>query len=487
MMSKGDLEAHLRSYAQRFGRLLPMRGFARISTHDYASRRGSKVRIGRAVVSVLACVSLLALGLAVLRLGQLPSKTTTSQLSYRPSVELTPGQIELGSSSNNIAIRMFTPLLGWAVGPPGKGPGVIHDAVLKTTDGGVHWQNRTPPGFQGDSDRAEYFLDADHAWVAVAPALASSSASPTSVAVFRTSDGARSWTRATFQVPSGSPAQMTFVDTQHGWLVMQALTPEGIPGAVAYRTIDGGSHWEVAALPDPLTVGGINLAALPLPDLIHARCELIPFSAVSFVDPLTGWSAGLCDGGPPRVYLQVTHDAGLAWREVTLPPFPASVQCPCLTSATLPQFTSRQVGSFVVSVQTFATICLPQPTGGIGCQGQARPATSVLYRTDDGGLAWIARPLPALSSGNDVIFYASRDGLFAGNRSGPGPDGLAYEGTYVTHDGGATWTILPVKGPFQGGSLEFVNPSTAWALKLGRLLTTSDGGRTWIRLVPMVS
>jgi hypothetical protein len=43
---------------------------------------------------------------------------------------------------------MFTPLDGWAVGPPGKGPRIVHDAVLKTTDGGVHWLNLTPPGFQ---------------------------------------------------------------------------------------------------------------------------------------------------------------------------------------------------------------------------------------------------------------------------------------------------------------------------------------------------
>lgn len=447
----------------------------------------------RVVFFLLASFCLLALGLGALRAVQLLSGTTNIQLSYRPSVDVRPGPIELGSSSNNVALRMFTPLNGWAVGPPGKGPGIVHDAVLKTTDGGAHWQNLTPPGFQGDTDRAEYFLDIDHAWVAVSPALASSLGGPASVTVFRTADGARSWQRAIFSGPSGSPAQMTFVDAEHGWLVMQAMTPEGIAGAVAYRTLDGGSHWEAAALPDPLAVGGLNLAMLPVPDMIHTRCELIPFRAVSFVDPLTGWGAGLCDGGPPRVYLQTTRDGGLSWSQSTLPPFPVSVQCPCLTSATLPQFASRQVGAFIVGVQTYATTCLPQPNGGIGCQSQARPATSILYRTYDGGSTWTALPLPALSaSGKDVIFYDSRNGLFAGSRYSSDPalngvDGMAFESLYVTHDGGATWTTLPVKGPFQGGSLQFVNLSTGWALKLGRLLRTSDGGHTWTTLVPRVS
>jgi hypothetical protein len=62
--------------------------------------------------------------------------STDSKLSYQPSVELRPGPIELGSSSNRVVVRMFTPLLGWALGPPGKGPGVVHDAVLQTADGG---------------------------------------------------------------------------------------------------------------------------------------------------------------------------------------------------------------------------------------------------------------------------------------------------------------------------------------------------------------
>ena len=448
---------------------------------------GSSRRPPQHIFATLLVTASLTVGVLLFWMGQRPSPISAKGFSYTPSVQLSPGPINIGSSSNDVVLRMFTPSQGWAVGPPGKGRGVIHDAVLLTDDGGARWTNVTPPDYPLDADRSEYFLDINHAWVAVSPPLSRSLGGPVSMTVFRTSDRGRSWRRSTFQVSSGSPAQLVFVDAEHGWLVMQVRNPDGTGGSAAYRTMDGGRDWQPTSLPEPAVIGGPNLSPYG-PDMQHISCEPFAFAAFSFVDPATGWSAGRCDGGPPRLYVQVTTDGGDSWHQVNLPPVPTTTRCPCVTSATLPIFTSRQDGTFVVGVQQIVTICELQPTPGFECQSENKAVGSFLYATHDGGSTWAGRELPALSTGGDISFIDARNGFFAGSTYPPTTrGGINFDRFFVTRDGGVTWAVLPISGPFRGGSLQFVNSSTGWALRLGQLVRSTDGGRTWTTLVPSLT
>jgi photosystem II stability/assembly factor-like uncharacterized protein len=420
-------------------------------------------------------------------MGQHPSSHGGTALSYTPSVQLSPGPIDIGSSSNHVVLRMFTPSQGWAVGPAGKGPGVIHDAVLVTGDGGARWTNVTPPGYPLDADRSEYFLDANYAWVAVSPPLWQTLGGPTTMTVFRTSDGGRSWQRSSFSVSSGSPAQLFFVDTEHGWLATQARNSDGTGGSGAYRTMDGGRNWQPASLPERAVIGGLQLPPY-VPDLQHSSCESVVFASFSFVDPQTGWSAGRCYSGPPRVFLRATADGGNSWHVVDVPAPPTQRPCPCVTSATLPVFTTRQAGTFVVMLDQILTICLAQPLGGVGCQSESKAVASFLYATHDGGSTWAAHELPARSTGGDISFPDGRDGFFAGSLYPlTTRDGIDFDRFFVTHDGGVTWTVVPTSGPVRGGSLQFVNASAGWALRLGQLVRSTDGGRTWTTLRPTLT
>jgi len=62
---------------------------------------------------------------------------------------------------------------------------------------------------------------------------------------------------------------------------------------------------------------------------------------------------------------------------------------------------------------------------------------------------------------------------------------------FVTHDAGQTWTSFTPGEDFTGllNSFQFVNPQTGWVLTTNEasdpsLYRTTDGGSTWILLIP---
>jgi photosystem II stability/assembly factor-like uncharacterized protein len=181
-------------------------------------------------------------------------------------------------------------------------------------------------------------------------------------------------------------------------------------------------------------------------------------------------------------------DGGRSWHEANLPAVPTMTKCPCVTSATLPVFTTLQAGTVVVMLDQIVTICLPQLTGGFGCQTESKAVASFLYATHDGGSTWAAHELPARSTGADVSFTDGRNGFFAGSIYPlTTRDGIDFDRFFVTHDGGVTWTVVSTSGPIRGGSLQFVNASAGWALRLGQLVRSTDGGRTWTTLRPTLT
>src|SRR6266581_2992578 len=97
---------------------------------------------------------------------------------HRPTVP-----IRHGVGSVIVPFKMFSPTTGW---------GLAADAIVRTTDGGIHWTNVSPPGWERGNDyplppKSDFFLDGDRAWVT------ETSTTSLQVVFFRTTDGGRTW------------------------------------------------------------------------------------------------------------------------------------------------------------------------------------------------------------------------------------------------------------------------------------------------------
>jgi len=517
-MQTEDLETRLRRYAENFDDQVPTRPDFERRVMSLASAPPIPVAKRPTVLRELALAAVVvlligALGFGVVQLRSLrqttavtspnpsasasltptatPAPTLGPTLSYTPGLRVPVGPIEFGSAYTATPFKMVTPLRGWAVGPPGKDRNQVHDAVLVTEDGGAHWRNATPPGFSGWTDRTTYFLDVTHAWVAVTPHVVSHpAATPATITVFRTSDGAKSWQSASFQIADASPSQLDFVDPQHGWMLLQVDN-----GVAIYRTSDGGIHWEQASSTHYTSPNATAPGALPMsndfgPNAVNQlACELDPFGAISFRDSSTGWAAGRCRGPAPPAYIYVTQDAGSTWEPQPLSSQPDMPGCPCFVYATHPVFTSSRDATFTVSSDTEKTSCQPQ-NGGTACSTQSLPGKAMIYATHDGGRTWASYALPGVAAfGPNPTFIDARTGWYGSSilKAVPSfPGETTFDKLYVTHDGGAAWSPVATTTAFEGGTFEFISPTIGWALYSPSLLITTDGGRSWQALNPVV-
>src|SRR5207247_11068228 len=84
-------------------------------------------------------------------------------------------------------------------------------AVLRTTDGGSHWQNVSPPHTKLTQDSIADFFSTSLAWIAIPRTNAATTQ------ILHTADGGQTWQRTTIQ--AAFPRQSSFIDSQHGWLL----------------------------------------------------------------------------------------------------------------------------------------------------------------------------------------------------------------------------------------------------------------------------
>lgn len=132
--------------------------------------------------------------------------------------------------------QMVTATIGWATAV-----GRLNDfSIVRTTDGGGHWQSVTPPGIWDHLAGEAAFLGESNAWVILL--LDDAPTPPTSarIVILATHDGGRSWQCGEPFVPGGIPKQLMFADSRHGSLVVE--------GVATFVTDDGGLHWARAAV-----------------------------------------------------------------------------------------------------------------------------------------------------------------------------------------------------------------------------------------------
>ena len=336
----------------------------------------------------------------------------------------------VGGSGTLISLHMIDLTTGWALG---------EHAVLRTSDGGLQWKNVAPPNAVLTRESIADFLTASLAWVAT-PQV-----NGTTTQISRTTDGGQTWQQSTIQATFLK--QITFIDSQHGWILSGWGATGGAAEAVGvFRTSDGGKTWRnvSSALP----------ASTDIPPPGH-----LPFggrkSGIHFLNTSTGWITGTVLVND-LAWLYVSHDGGSTWYQqlLSLPPGVPSAQLSLLS----PTFFSATDGILPAIFSDLIT---------------GRDIATDIYVTHDGGTTWKSTmPLPATAGTID----------FVDMQHGWVTDGMVL---YSTSDGGQHWTKLSPGANFkQVTDLSFVSSTTGWAI--GRqsntssfLLKTTDGGKTW--------
>jgi photosystem II stability/assembly factor-like uncharacterized protein len=351
-----------------------------------------------------------------------------------------------GGGAAPISIDMASVTTGWAPGD------------LRTTDGGAHWTDVSPKALRAGEPNlpgqqtvypptyTDFFLDADHAWLA--RTYESSKACIDHITVFRTVDGGQTWHTSAPIAPRLSPGSypqlvLTFVDAQHGWLMVTATK-----ASLMYRTQDGGQTWRDVSSAGP-------------------QCAAMIFSTTSI-----GWSScGSAFGGGPVATLSVTHDGGVTWQDEALP---TSQGCQC--SVGLPIFFDAMHGA----------------ARGYGNNGDG------IYTTSDGGVTWRVtafavagtafapggfEPYPAIVGFEDPANFW----IFT---TPPGWDkgGVPTDWLYHSADGGATWQLVQrdtlVAFPSSPVGISFPDSMHGYVVQTDQngapqVAATSDGGHTW--------
>jgi len=297
-----------------------------------------------------------------------------------------------------------------------------------------------------------------------------------------TTDGGKSWS----EEYRGDVAvgQIQFVGVQTGWSIGSpgAACADGDCASTLLRTIDGGQHWTPA-----------YTAPLRLTDL-------------AFTSSQQGWLLGeSCAPGQDwpdcPSHLLTTSDGGQSWLDaiVSLQGYALDIEHPTTTAGWFVATNDGPGGAQIIAThdggQTWGALADPDSSvdwsqrlyfrsatqGWLIAAGEPAAAAQMkeVYGTNDGGhtwtkLAWTGQPNGTLPLGGYVgpmVFPTAQEGWIASARGG----------LLHSADGGKAWNAATVS---DRGFLDvrFASPKDGWALSLGSLWTTLDGGTSWQRL-----
>lgn len=328
--------------------------------------------------------------------------------------------------------------------------------ILRTTDGGSHWKDVTPPPsvISGTSQHSyhQFILDADHAWVGADPSV--DVPAPQGIVVFRTEDGGKTWQRgSTLPWAGNSNGQLDFVDARHGWLLTDGpMAAQATSQPMLFATVDGGLKWTLV------------LSHLVGP---ASACDL---TSIAFASQATGWASATCPQGPSSfAWLLVTRDGGTTWNDQETPL--------SLTSFSVPPVVFDKDHALLVS--------------------DLGPVARQVLMTSDAGNNWRELSLP----GDVQLLVDFIDAKHGWTVAGPSSwflktaNGLPSVPRivlplYHTDDGGLTWSRVRTTELIESsqgrvadlyfvdqrnGFLERVNATTQQTF----LFRTTDGGQTW--------
>jgi photosystem II stability/assembly factor-like uncharacterized protein len=300
-----------------------------------------------------------------------------------------------GSTARLRGLAAVSSTTAWASGSLGT--------VLRTTNGGVTWQQVGPPGTQALQFRDIEAFDADHA------VIMSVGDNPTDFRIYVTSNGGQTWA-LTFvnQEPTAFYDCMTFFDSRRGLALSDP--PDGIHFRVI-ATDDGGLTWHVT--------GGQMPQALPGEFAFAASGQCITSDH--------GRRAWFGTGGAAEARVFRSDDGGASW-----------------TVASTPIASGPTAGIFALAFRG--------QQHGLAVGGDFLAETNSpdnFARTSDGGSSWSLLPSAPAEYRSGATWLDGHTVLAVGP-----------SGSDVSTDSGATWER------FDDGSLDTVDcasPTACWA------------------------
>lgn len=327
-------------------------------------------------------------------------------------------------------LAMMDETSGWAVEAGGR--------LVHTGDGGVTWQDITPP--QGQYHAGGFFaLDDVVAWATPDQDCGPTDCAGqlTSAIVWRTIDGGRTWQAGqpfsladadgfTAIIAYNDPVALQFLDAHNGWLLVTVNDQMFQSHYRLYRTADGGVAWERL----------LDRSNGPL------FCSLF---GLGFVDQQNGWLGSNCVGlGVQDELWDVyqTQDGGRAWSEARLLP-------PADLPAGFDQYPSECGASQAAII----------PPGAVGLQmdcalydkSSGYTPYHFYYLTADGGQTWRAWRMTG------AVDFLNLDLGWRLTANATGGYDLEH-----SRDRGLTWAAI--KTVAWDGQLDFVDERTGWAI-----------------------
>ncbi len=391
-----------------------------------------------------------------------PNPTATRPVLLRPSTthdipQAASPHPRSGQLVQITSIQMFDRQTGWALDAQNR--------LLHTVDGGFTWQDVTPP--EGAYNSNGFFaLDSNRAWVTFFTGLGQ----PISAAVvWYTQDGGINWQtsqpfpvnldREGKDVPVDyyQPQNLYFLDSQTGWLLVDVYYGMHSTRLLLFCSQDGGQTWKV-----------IN-------DHYHDLQKAIGIGVI-FIDQKTGWYAEndirfqwmslriddlVAQGGWK---LRKTNDGGDSFREFSLLPLPPEMKNPAF----------RQKNADCGETRLLSIV-----PGTIGVEWtcwiytEPRQELSFFAISEDAGSSWHLSP----ASGNE-FFLDAQNGWRLVNRQ-----------VQQTFNSGQGWINVKTVA-WETAQFDFVDLSTGWAIVTNgnatALVQTTDGGKTWQEITPLV-
>lgn len=363
------------------------------------------------------------------------------------------------------SVQMSSAGAGWALYDSGNPSSTSFSPTLlaRTTDGARTWADITPPAARAmlSNANATEVLDAagaGRAYLAVTDSR-QDRAQASTIRVFGTADGGRTWSESAPVTVVGDASQLTFTDSSHGWLLVSEGAAMGRNPVRVYRSTDGGTHWELTA--QSPAIESNSTAGIPV------GCDK---TGIDFASVTAGWLSSTCATGLSGELL-VSRDGGVTWGPQSLP-VPAGM-CGQGCELTGPEFTGG-AGFLTVGTVSSSPALLVSANLGQTWQSVSLPAGAGVYP--------------------QIRFFGARSGVLVSAGS-QGAIGTVF---YTTSDGGQTWTAVPQGTHFAklGAAVDFVSAVAGFAWFLGGdsqgaapppMYATTNSGRTWTSFTPRLA